>query len=36
MDDEQVDPLELRAAARSERKSIGRLSGLVRASLALV
>lgn len=36
MDDERVDPVALRVAARSERKSLGRLSSLIRASLALV
>jgi len=36
MSAEQVDSLALRVAARSERKSLGKLSRLVRASLALV
>lgn len=36
MEEEQVDSVSLRVAARSERKSLGRLSRLVRASLALV
>lgn len=36
MDDEQVDSVSLRVAARAERKSVGRLSGLVRASIAMV
>ncbi|MCC2593747.1 ABC transporter ATP-binding protein/permease [Tessaracoccus sp. OS52] len=36
MDDEQVDVVSLRVAARAERKSVGRLSRLVRASLGLV
>lgn len=36
MSAERVDSLALRVAARSERKSFGRLSRLVRASLALV
>lgn len=36
MDAERVDSMALRVAARSERKSLGRLSRLVRASLALV
>ena len=31
-----VDPLALRVAARAERKSLARLSSLVRASLTLV
>lgn len=34
--DEQVDPLSLRVAARSSRKSVGRLSRLTAASIALV
>lgn len=36
MDGERVDSVSLRVAARSERKSVGRLLRLVRASLALV
>lgn len=36
MDDERVDPVALRVAARAERKSFGRLSRLIRSSLALV
>lgn len=36
MTDEQIDPLALRIQARSERKSLGRLSRLVRKSVALV
>lgn len=36
MTSDPLDPVALRVAARSERKSLGRLSGLVRSSLALV
>jgi ATP-binding cassette, subfamily B, bacterial len=36
MDVEEVDPLTLRVAANSERKSLGRLTHLVRTSVALV
>ena len=36
MDVEEVDPLALRVAAHSERKSLGRLTHLVRASVVLV
>lgn len=36
MKNEDADPIALRVAARSERKSLARLSRLVRASLALV
>ena len=36
VDGERVDSVSLRVAARSERKSVGRLLRLVRASLALV
>lgn len=36
MTSDPLDPLALRAAARSERKSLARLSRLVRSSLALV
>lgn len=36
MEDEQVDSVSLRVAARAERKSLGRLSLLVGASIALV
>ena len=36
MDYEEVDPLSLRIAARSGKKSVNRLSSLIRASLTLV
>lgn len=36
MDEERVDSVALRVAARSEKKSLGRLSSLVRMSLSLV
>ncbi|TRY17029.1 ABC transporter ATP-binding protein [Tessaracoccus rhinocerotis] len=36
MDEERVDSVSLRVAARSEKKSLGRLSSLVRMSLSLV
>ncbi|GAB3811864.1 ABC transporter ATP-binding protein [Tessaracoccus terricola] len=36
MDEERVDSVALRVAARQERKSLGRLTGLVRTSLQLV
>ncbi len=36
MQEERVDPISLRVAARAQKKSLGRLTGLIRTSLTLV